>query len=132
MASAGFHGAIDNTTQGVNTTRRRFTQTGTGADTIGFPVSKTGKRGCTLLPQIANGSPGFLTGYGQAIVVDGANLYGVLTVAAGATLNLDGLTIAHGNFGTAAAYSRPMAASWGIVLGRIFSNNTAGKLSQQG
>ena len=65
--------------------------------TIDFNVSGT----ITLLsalPEITNTSPGSLTidGSGQAITVDGASLYEIFMVNAGATLNLQFLTLAHG------------------------------------
>ena len=81
---------------------------GTGNDTINFNVSGTITLSSTL-PPIANTSPGSLTidGSGQAITIDGADSYQVLSVNSGATLNLDNMTIAHGN------------AAWG---GGIFNN----------
>ena len=71
---------------------------GTGNDTINFSVGGTITLGSTL-PAVANTSPGSLTidGTGQTVTVDGVNLYRVLSVASGATLNLSDLTIAHGN-----------------------------------
>ena len=71
---------------------------GTGTDTISFSVSGTITLSGTL-PSIANGSHGSLTidGGGQTVVVDGANLYRALSVASGATLNLNGLAIGRGS-----------------------------------
>ena len=73
---------------------------GTGTDTINFSVSGTITLSSTL-PAIANASPGSLTidGSGQNVTVDGANSFQVLRVNTGATLNLNSLTIAHGNGG---------------------------------
>jgi hypothetical protein len=70
---------------------------GIGTDTISFSVSGTITLGSTL-PAVANVSPGSLTinGSGQAITVDGAFSFHILSVNPGATLNLDNLTIAHG------------------------------------
>ena len=72
--------------------------TGTGDDTIDFSLSGTITLSGTL-PAIANTSPNSLTidGSGQSITIDGAGLYQVLVLNAVATLNLNDLTIAHGN-----------------------------------
>jgi hypothetical protein len=71
--------------------------TPTVATTVNFSVSGT----ITLLsalPEITNTSPGSLTidGSGQAITVDGASTFQIFDVNAGATLNLQFLTLAHG------------------------------------
>jgi hypothetical protein len=66
---------------------------GTGTDTIDFSLSGT----ITLtssLPAIAINLT--IDGRGQAITVDGASSFQILSVNPGATLNLQNLTIAHG------------------------------------
>src|SRR6202046_2559466 len=106
LATSGFARAATFT---VNTTA----DTGTGslrdainsantsptvATTINFNVSGTITLGSTL-PAIANTSPGSLTidGSGQAITVDGANAFQILSVNSGATLTLQFLTLLHGS-----------------------------------
>src|ERR1035437_9609945 len=65
----------------------------TGTDTINFSVSGTITIGGSL-PAIAHNLT--VDGSGQTITVDGAGLYLILVVNSGATLNLNKLTIAHG------------------------------------
>ena len=67
---------------------------GIGTDTIVFNLSGTITLGSTL-PTVANTLT--IDGTGQAITIDGANLYQVGGVSGGATLNLIQLTLADGN-----------------------------------
>ena len=69
---------------------------GTGNDTINFNVSGTITLGSTL-PAIQNTLT--IDGSRKAITLSGNNLYQVLVVNSGATLNLNELTIADGNAG---------------------------------
>ena len=73
---------------------------GSGTDTINFSVTGTIMLG-SALPAIANASPGSLTidGIGQAIKVDGANLFQILSVTLGSELKVQNLTIADGRAG---------------------------------
>jgi len=93
--------AIDNANTPGADTSGGDCAVGTGSDTIVFSVSGTITLSSTLgsLPAIANSSPESLTidGTGRTITVDGANFNGVFVVNSGATLNLNRLTIAHGN-----------------------------------
>ncbi len=68
--------------------------TGTGVDTIVFAVSGTITLGKSL-PAVVNNLT--IDGSGQTVVIDGANLYRVLTVNSGASLGLNDVTIQHGN-----------------------------------
>ena len=88
--------------------------TPTVANTINFSVSGTITLGSTL-PAIANTSPGSLTidGSGQAITVDGASMFRILTVNSGSTLNLGFLTLTKGSVGAS-----------GGGGGAIFNNGT--------
>jgi Right handed beta helix region len=67
---------------------------GTGTDTIIFGVSGTIRLGSSL-PAIQNTLT--ISGSGRTITVDGASSFQALTVNPRATLNLNYLTIAHGN-----------------------------------
>ncbi|MFZ0887459.1 MAG: choice-of-anchor Q domain-containing protein [Candidatus Binataceae bacterium] len=67
---------------------------GTGTDTIEFTVGGAIALGSSL-PAIQNDLT--IDGSGQTVTADGDNLYGVLLVNSGATLDLENLTIAHGN-----------------------------------
>ncbi len=68
---------------------------GTGTDYIKFSVSGTITLVGSGLPAIQNTLT--IDGTGQTITVSGANLYIVLAVNGGATLNLNNLTIANGS-----------------------------------
>jgi hypothetical protein len=79
------------TANGTSVTGSGCPSTTDTSNTINFNVSGTITLTNTL-PAIANSSPGSSTidGSGQAITLDGANAYQILTVNSGATLNLNG------------------------------------------
>ena len=102
--------------------------TSTGNEMIRFSVSGT----ITLnsaLPSISTSSGSSLTidGTGQTITVDGANLYPVLETEVGATLNLNLLTIAHGNGN--GVYDDEGTLT---VTNSTFSNNSGGAVENRG
>ncbi len=89
----GLREAINNAnTPGTDTTGGDCV-VGTGTDTILFSVSGTIMLGGTLAA-IQNNLT--IDGSGQTIALDGVNLYGILIVNSGATLNLNDLTITQG------------------------------------
>jgi predicted outer membrane repeat protein len=101
---------------------------GTGTDTIRFSLSGTITLSNTL-PAIQNSSPGSLTidGTGQTITLDGANLYGVLVVGnSSVTLNVNLLTIAHGNASSGNGGGIENLGGTLTVTNSTFSNNSAG------
>ncbi|MGD0075802.1 MAG: choice-of-anchor Q domain-containing protein, partial [Candidatus Binataceae bacterium] len=116
--------AIDNANSASDTTSGDCIA-GTGNDSIVFSVSGTISLTSTL-PAVANASPVSLTitGDGQDITIDGANSYQVLSVNSGATLTLNGLTIADGNStsGTGGAINNAGTLS---ITNSILRNNTA-------
>src|SRR5260370_36675598 len=85
--------AIDNANAASDTWGGDCTA-GTGTDTINFSVSGTIALVQGTLPSIANALT--IDGTGETITVDGASSFRVLSVSAGATLNLNDLTISHG------------------------------------
>src|SRR5208337_2262364 len=100
--------AIDNANAKADTTAGDCVA-GTGTDTINFSVSGTITLVGSGLPEIQNTLT--IDGTGQEITVDGANSFQVLVVNAGATLNVNGLTIAHGN-----AFHSPYVPEGGGIL----------------
>ncbi len=105
---------------------------GTGQDTINFSVSGQITLG-SALPAIANSSPGSLTidGTGQAIAVDGANSFQVLTVNSGATLILNDLKIADG-IGGAIGNTGTLTISQSTVTANTGSGSSGGGISNTG
>ncbi len=98
---------------------------GSGTDTIVFSVSGTIKLGSTL-PAIANISGDSLTidGSGKTITVGGAGLYQVLVVNSDATLTLNDLTIAHGNWSSDGGAIENQGTL--TVTNSTFTDNSAG------
>jgi len=88
--------AIDNANSPIVDTTGGDCAAGNGDDRIMFSVSGIITLGSTL-PAVLNKLT--IDGTGQTITVDGADLSNILTVATGATLNINALTIAHANDG---------------------------------
>jgi predicted outer membrane repeat protein len=131
LARAATFTVINTNDTGIGSLRAAITSANaapTVVNNINFTVSGTITLGSSL-PAIANTSPGSLTidGSGQAITVDGANSFQILSVNSGATLTLHNLTIANGS-------AEPVPFAGGGILNdgtltvtnSTFSGNSAG------
>ena len=110
---------------------------GSGVDTITFSVSGTITLGSTLPNITAAGNALTLDGTGKTVTISGNNIVQVATVAVGASLTLNHLTIANGNFsdgggitnyGTLTVTNSTFSSNSAINSGGGISNN-AGTLT---
>lgn len=125
--------AVNNANAATDTTSGDCTA-GSGVDTVVFNISGTITLNSTL-PTVANGPGGSLTidGTGQNVTIDGADSYLVMRVNAGASLGLNGVTIAHGSFffaggilssGTLTVTNSTVSGNVAFEAAAIFSEGT--------
>jgi len=115
--------AIDNANAPGTDTTGGDCAIGGAITAILFSVSGTITLGSTL-PAVQNNLT--IDGSGHAITIDGASLYQVLVVNNGASLSIDGLTIAHGNGGISNE-GGPLT-----VTNSIFSGNSVTRVASGG
>jgi CSLREA domain-containing protein len=93
-----------------------------GADMITFSVSGTITLGSTL-PDITDAAGLTIDGAGQTVTISGDSLYRVLYVIAGASLNMNNVTIANGNGSFGGGITNDGTLT---VLDSTFSDNISG------